>query len=468
MAPTISRRMESKSSDTPPFNSIESRGVTLDEVLETSKQTTKTMFVCGGTSNATLCLVFSFWYIVALVNAADCPVFSANSHQEFADHLTTELYLMNGNEDNVNQCSSALGVSLAFSLIYPSAIGDAEMQIRKVFGYPTESQKTLVWDEVATRLDDTYEGRCPGEDQFPDECFLTEPAVEIANRIWVREGVGLDSSYMAIVGDLAQEMDFSSDQAGNTINTWASENTNGLIDQIVQDGPLPADWLLVATNSLYMKASWLWQFQEFRTSQDNFYLSSGEISNNQAHFMHMVEHFEYSHDALGGFQVIRLPFAGDGASNGLSMVFVMPISTEDGVANGIASSVDVIEALPKLERTKIALSIPKFKYESSYQSDLMDSLKTIGVVAPFSGGLCVMDGDCSSAIDVVIQKTVIDVNEKGVEAAAVTLVGVATSLPPPEPVTLFSADHPFQFFIHDSNENIILFEGIVKDPSIPE
>jgi hypothetical protein len=74
-------------------------------------------------------------------------------------------------------------------------------------------------------------------------------------------------------------------------------------------------------------------------------------------------------------------------------------------------------------------------------------------------------------IDKVIQKTVIDVNEKGVEAAAVTaiMVGVTSAGPPEtnDPV-LMILDHPFQFFIYDKTEELVLFEGRVGAPEVPE
>ena len=67
-------------------------------------------------------------------------------------------------------------------------------------------------------------------------------------------------------------------------------------------------------------------------------------------------------------------------------------------------------------------------------------------------------------------------NEDGVEAAAVTvivLVPSSASVGPEEPpeVVLFLADHPFQFFIiyeTNNDEDLVLFEGRVGDPGIPE
>ena len=78
-------------------------------------------------------------------------------------------------------------------------------------------------------------------------------------------------------------------------------------------------------------------------------------------------------------------------------------------------------------------------------------------------------GYCGPFIDKVIQKTVIDVNEEGVEAAAVTAIFISESsaaLDPPDPI-LMMMDHPFQFFIYDSSEDLVLFEGRLGMPEVP-
>jgi serpin B len=60
----------------------------------------------------------------------------------------------------------------------------------------------------------------------------------------------------------------------------------------------------------------------------------------------------------------------------------------------------------------------------------------------------------------VKQKTFIDVNEEGTEAAAATSVGVGvTSLPP-----MVRADRPFLFAIRERFSGTVLFIGAVENP----
>ncbi len=72
----------------------------------------------------------------------------------------------------------------------------------------------------------------------------------------------------------------------------------------------------------------------------------------------------------------------------------------------------------------------------------------------------------SVAISRAIHKTFIEVNEEGTEAAAVTAVGVGlTSLPQTIQMTV---DRPFVYVIAEKTSGVILFTGIVNDPSVKE
>ena len=185
--------------------------------------------------------------------------------------------------------------------------------------------------------------------------------------------------------------------------------------------------------------------------------------------MHAVERFPYSDGALPGHQLLSMPFA----NSNTSMVFVLPMM--DGAETVL--STDVMAALEGLQPTRLALAVPKFKFESAYTNALEDALFQLGIEAPFTagaGGLCGLfqneEGCERLVIGSVIQKTVIDVNEGGVEAAAVTAMGVKVTSAEPadrdDPV-LVVLDHPFQFFIHDATENLMLFEGRLGAPQVP-
>ena len=82
--------------------------------------------------------------------------------------------------------------------------------------------------------------------------------------------------------------------------------------------------------------------------------------------------------------------------------------------------------------------------------------------ADFTG---LFDGDRENlAITSVLQKTYLDMNEKGTEAAAVTHVAVgATAIRVDDRFTLV-ADRPYFIAIRDDRTGAILFLGSIVDP----
>jgi len=392
---------------------------------------------------------------------ADAALVNSTAHRTFADDLAASIY------ENDNECSSALGVSMAFSLIYPGCTGDAPDQLRDVLGYPKTDNMRLVWEGATNRMLNSSGGQCAGG-EWNGVCESEAPLLKIANSVWFDDNETLDANFESVLGDFAKQIDLGADESPFIVNGWVENQTNGLIESIVpEDNPLYPPSELIAINSIYLKASWRHPFDESKTNLDAFYSSASrneEVST--AHFMNGVfTGLPYSHDALSGYQVIKLPFA----SSQVSMIVVLPLT--EGSESVLSR--DLLSALEGLQSTQVALSVPKFKFESTYDDGLKSAIMQTGIVAPFSGGsLCGIFEDKKSCdtlfIGKIIQKTVIDVHEVGIEAAAVTAIMLGRSAPQfRDPVSMV-CDHPFQFFIYDGGEDLVLFEGRVGMPAIPE
>jgi serpin B len=108
--------------------------------------------------------------------------------------------------------------------------------------------------------------------------------------------------------------------------------------------------------------------------------------------------------------------------------------------------------------SNIKLSIPRFKIEYKPQK-LKDKLMELGMEQSFSYGADFSGIGKDLWISDVEHKAVIDVNETGTEAAAVTVIGIATTSMP----NTFIADNPFMFVIADNATGTVLFMGKVAD-----
>jgi serpin B len=110
--------------------------------------------------------------------------------------------------------------------------------------------------------------------------------------------------------------------------------------------------------------------------------------------------------------------------------------------------------------------VPRFKIE--YECALSRALKAMGMKEPFDASVADFSGmsDTALYISEVKHKAVVEVNEEGTKAAAVTSVEMkATSISEPEERFSFIADRPFFFVIRDDVTRTVLFMGVVYDPT---
>ena len=103
--------------------------------------------------------------------------------------------------------------------------------------------------------------------------------------------------------------------------------------------------------------------------------------------------------------------------------------------------------------------MPKFTIEMTHR--LTESFKKLGLIKGFSDTADCVDSNVFYKIDKIIQKTKIIVDEKGTEAAAISMSSITTGVP-----KFFKVNHPFLYLIRNKKTNTILFEDFVKNPKL--
>ena len=100
-----------------------------------------------------------------------------------------------------------------------------------------------------------------------------------------------------------------------------------------------------------------------------------------------------------------------------------------------------------------------------YEEDLKNTLRKLGMIDMFNQRADLKDiSNEALSVSKVKHKAVIEVNERGSEAAGVTSVEISRySLILSHPMTF---DKPFLFIIQDVTNNIPLFFGRVMDPNV--
>lgn len=245
----------------------------------------------------------------------------------------------------------------------------------------------------------------------------------------------------------------------DTINAWAKQKSQGKIDKILER--LNPNSACVLLNAVYFKGSWKLAFQESSTKDRDFSVSADKTT--PVKMMRQKANFRTLDQDT--WQVIDLPYA-----TGTSMTVLLP-KQRNGLAAAeakldAAGLAAVLKTLDESPERKVELSLPKFKMSTSY--DLTAPLKKAGIKDAFD--MTVADfspmgfSKGTIAISQAIHKAVVEVGEKGTEAAAVTAVELSEKSAF-RPTPAFTADHPFLFLIRDQNTGTILFLGRVTNPA---
>jgi serine protease inhibitor len=350
-------------------------------------------------------------------------------------------------EPDANVFISPYSVSSALQMTAVGAAGETRIEMQRVLGTDGLAEGSL--NAAFKDLDRQFNGR-------------EEVTLNLANGVWFQEGFHLKPAFVDINQKFYHaglaSVNFASPDSAQAINAWADHQTKGRIKDVVQF-PFPPRTCLVLANAIYFKGTWVAPFKKNLTWPRDFHLAGGQAR--QTPMMAQEGSFMYQENR--DFQAVKLPYKG-----GLQMELYLPQpgSTPQKLVERFAAKATTREAVQnEFAWREGSVTLPKFKIE--YQINLNDPLQAMGMHKAFDG-----DADFSGAADQplfireVKQKSYVEVNEEGTEAAAVTTVTAAHSIarmPPPNRFTMI-LDRPFFFVISDINTGSILFTGIINNP----
>ena len=245
---------------------------------------------------------------------------------------------------------------------------------------------------------------------------------------------------------------------GSPINDWVEDQTEGKIPDLLPQGVIDPLTRLVLANAVYFNAAWKYPFEKANTQPRPFTLLDG--SRVDVPMMSQTKTMPYARGE--DYQAVELPY--DGGE--LSLVLLLPDSGDFKRFEGSLSRDRVEAALKSLQPKQVALTLPKFTYQSSFS--LAKTLSGMGMpsaMTPGQADFSGIDGSRDLFVSDVIHKALVVVDEKGTEAAAATgaVIGL-TSAPAAQPVTI-TVDRPFVFLIRDVETGAMLFVGRVLNPA---
>lgn len=369
--------------------------------------------------------------------AKGAQVVKANN--KFAFSLFKEVAL---NEVEANFMISPVSASLALGMVYNGAEGETKQAFATIFNYGdvTLKETNEVNKSIIEHL--SYSGN--------------GSTFNVANSLWIRNTFPVKDNFVNANKDYydaeVRNVDFNDPTTLDLINNWVANKTDNKIPKVLNEIS-PRD-VLYAVNALYFKSNWKYQFKTENTQELPFYDENG-TSNNVA-MMNMEQNLAFYGNET--FTSVILPYQNDA----YQMTLLLP--------NENKKVSDVVSILnqenwnnwqPQYHETKIQLTMPKFK--SSYRKKLNEPLINLGLGVAFSNYANFSNlSNQPTKISFVLQKTFIDVNEVGTEAAAVTIVGIVYTSAPE--LTKFTLNKPFLYVITNKETGAICFMGKVGMP----
>lgn len=253
--------------------------------------------------------------------------------------------------------------------------------------------------------------------------------------------------------------DFEDENTLHEINSWCSDNTDGMIEQILSE--LPKSAVMALINALFFEAKWVEQYGEYDVTKGDFV---GFDKTSQAEYMHSSDN--------GGTYISDNNVTGFSKQyeGGYSFVAIMPNESGEKAFNDMISTMDYDRLLSLYKNQKggegyrVNTSMPKFKGEYSYE--MKDILKDMGITDAFEPSVAdfskIYADNLRTFISTVTHKTAIENSEAGTKAAAVTAIIMDTECVPDYNKTVnISLDRPFMYAIVNSSTGTPLFIGTI-------
>lgn len=347
-------------------------------------------------------------------------------------------------EDN-NIFISPTSVMMALSMVYNGADGDTKDEIAKALHVDGIDIDEL--NQTNAELIESLTNR----DQIQ---------LNIANSIWVNNNFSLDKDFQTNTQDYfnaeVDEIDVADPKSAKQINQWVEDATENKITDMV-DSPLDQSLVALLINAIYFKGDWKYEFDSERTEEHPFNITEDKTVD--VSLMSMDDELNYMENDL--VQGVELPYDGD-----MSMHLFLP--KEDSSLDNLLDELtydELQEWQDDFIETEGTLALPRFSLD--YEVNLNNPLTDMGMASAFDKDKAdftkMIEGNDPLWIDKVKQKSFIEVNEEGTEAAAATSVEVKTTSLNPDEFQMI-VDHPFLFTITDNDTGAILFVGAISNP----
>jgi serpin B len=251
-------------------------------------------------------------------------------------------------------------------------------------------------------------------------------------------------------GTFAEE-DFSDPATVDVINDWVDEVTEGRIEKVLD--MIQPDEAMFLINALVFTADWGIGFPEYGTFDRPFTTDDG----NQIDVPTMSSDDVRPYLVTDEYSAVDLPVKDED----YAVTFILPSEASD-ISEFISGFDPEIynNIYDNLQSDRVQVYLPKFELATSM--NMKDVLVSRGMTSTFENadlsGMGQFAG--SQYLTRVLHDVYVKVDEKGIDGAAVTTVGVGVESVPPT----LTFDRPFVFVVRHIDTRVPIFIGKVGNP----
>ncbi len=345
-----------------------------------------------------------------------------------------------------NVLLSPLSVLQALTMTAGGARGETLRQMEEAFGISVP--------ELSSYLAD-YQRALPAGDEYK---------LSMANGIWFTadESFTVETDFLERSGEMFDctvcRADFD-DSTRQEINAWVKNNTDGMIEEILDE--IPEDAVMYLVNALAFDARWQERYREDQVREREFTMADGTAQKVQMMYSEESLYLEDEH-AQG-----LMKYYADGK---YAFAALLP---EEGMTlaeyAATLTGARLLEILWNPVSVQVSAAIPRFR--SEYGADIRDMLREMGMADAFDMARADFSGIGSSSqgnlyISRVLHKTYMAVDENGTRAGAATAVEMRAE-GAMEDVKVVHLDRPFLYMIIDCRERLPIFMGTVEAVTAP-
>ncbi|XP_072130701.1 alpha-1-antitrypsin-like [Mobula birostris] len=339
---------------------------------------------------------------------------------------------------------SPLSVSASLSMLSLGAKGNTRAQLLQVLGYSNMTNNGA----VAVR--ETFR-------QLLEHLNNASDGIHMGSSLYVQKGKEIHEKFLREAEEYynatIERVDFREQRSTkDKINAYVNSKTNGKIPDFLKE-PLSSDTLMFLLNYFLFKGEWLQPFDAKRTYEADFHVD--DRTTVRVRMMRRIGTYYWTYAEDLSTEALLMEYAGS-----TSLLILLPNSGKLAELERKLTIQRFDHLSLSMQKHSVDVHFPKMTLKTAYK--LKTLLSSMGIEDAFTNHAN-FSGISKQPIKLskVMHKAVLEVDEKGTKATAVTdMQAIPMSLP-----IEFKCNRPFLLLIAENSIRNVMFAGRVRNPN---